>query len=134
VAVSQYNDPCGPIEHFSWGRFVVEGVEHASTDQGPIGAGKDIRIVGSQVSPWRERHGHKLMPEMVAGVYDQGVQVLVVGNGVHGLIKVSKTARKAIAAHGIAHLVVQRTPEACRTYNALSREGLRVALLAHGTC
>jgi len=29
---------------------------------------------------------------------------------------------------------VLKTPDACRAYNPLVREGKRVVLLAHGTC
>lgn len=129
-----FRDPLGPIESFCWGRFVVLGVEHASAEQGRTGAGKDIRIVDAQVSAWDERHGHKLTPEMLTGVYDRGIEVLVVGSGVRGLLRVSKRARQAIAEHGIPRLIVEPTPDACRTYNALRRQGVHVALLAHGTC
>ncbi|NLG28614.1 MAG: hypothetical protein GX557_11940 [Chloroflexi bacterium] len=129
-----FDDPQGPIEHFSWARFVVRGKEHAGTEAGDVGAGKDIRLVDATVTAWSERHGHKLDADMVAGVYHQGIEVLVIGNGVRGQLKVTKKARAAIAEHGIPRLVVANTPEACRTYNELYRRGVRVALLAHGTC
>jgi len=129
-----FDDPQGPIEHFSWARFVIRGAEHAYTETGEVGAGKDIRIVGDTVSAWKERKGHKLEPGMITGVYDQNIEVLVIGNGVRGLVEVTKKTRQAIAEHGIARLIVDKTPEACRTYNELYRQGMRVALLAHGTC
>jgi hypothetical protein len=129
-----FDDPRGPIEHFSWARFVVRGVEHAFTESGAVGAGKDIRIVGDAVSAWEEREGHKLKPDMITGIYGRGVEVLIIGNGVRGLIDMTKKARQAVAEHGIARLIVEQTPEACRLYNELYRQGLQVALLAHGTC
>ena len=67
------DDPRGPIQHFSWGAFVIGGEEHSTT----TGAGKDIRVVGDDVSPWRERKGHKLKRSMITGVYDRDVDVLV---------------------------------------------------------
>ena len=124
----------GPIEHFSWARFVIRGVEHAHTESGVVGAGKDIRIVGDAVSAWEERKGHRLKPDMVTGVYVQGIEVLVIGSGVYGLVEVPPRTRQAIAAGGIARLVVDKTPDACRAYNEFVRAGVRVALLAHGTC
>ena len=129
-----FDDPQGPIEHFSWARFVIRGAEHSTTECGDLGMGKDICVVGDTVSAWAERKGHKLKPDMVAGVYGQGIEVLVIGNGVRGLIEISKKARQAVTEHGIPRLIIEKTPDACRTYNELYRQGARVALLAHGTC
>lgn len=125
-----FEDPRGPIEHFSWGTFVIAGEEHSKT----AGVGKDIRLVGEEVSAWRERKGHKLKRSMITGVYDRDVDVLVIGVGVYGAIECPDKVRAAVREHGISELIVEPTPEACATYNGLFREGRRVALLAHGTC
>jgi len=129
-----FKDSKGPIECFSWGRFVVGGQEHSDSGGGEVGAGKDIRLVGSEVTPWKERKGHRLKRSMVTGVYDKDVQVLVIGNGVYGALEVPEKVKKDVAKHGIRELRVELTPDACRAYNELCREGKRVALLAHGTC
>jgi hypothetical protein len=125
-----FDDPRGPIEHFSWGAFVIDGEEHSTT----TGVGKDIRLVGQDVSPWRERKGHKLKKSMITGVYDRGVDVLIIGIGVHGAVNCPDKVKKAIREHGISDLILQPTPQACATYNELFRQDKKVALLAHGTC
>jgi hypothetical protein len=127
-------DDKGPIERFSWGSFVVWGERHAESDEGHIGAGKDIRIVGDTVSRWKERKGHLLKKKMISGVYDHEVEVLVLGLGVHGCVECPDKVVDDIKAHGIRKVVLEKTPDACRTFNALYRKGKRVALLAHGTC
>ncbi|MGD9030258.1 MAG: Mth938-like domain-containing protein [Anaerolineae bacterium] len=124
------DDPRGPIERFSWGRFVIDGEEHSTN----AGVGKDIRVVGKDVSPWRERKGHALKKSMITGVYDRDIDVLIIGIGVHGALECPKKVERAIREHGIHELIVQPTPQACATYNELFRQGKRVALLAHGTC
>ncbi len=124
------DDPRGPIEHFSWGTFVIDGEEHSTTS----GVGKDIRLIGEDVSAWDEREGHKLKKSMITGVYDCDVDVLIIGMGVHGAITCPDKVKKAIRAHGIAELILQPTPQACATYNELFHQGKKVALLAHGTC
>lgn len=129
-----FDDPRGPIEHFSWARFVICGREHSETGDSQIGVGKDVRIVGREVSEWRERKGHELKPSMISGVYGQDIEVLIIGNGVEGLIECSGKVKRAIKENGIPEIVVARTPEACRLYNELFHQGKRVALLAHGTC
>lgn len=129
-----FEDAQGPIERFSWGRFIIRGLEHSESEAGTTGAGKDIRLVGLEVSEWRERKGHKLAPAMISGVYGRGIEVLVIGTGVQGLLTCPDTVKRAVADAGIAQLILARTPVACQSYNALHREGKKVALLAHGTC
>jgi|YNPNPStandDraft_1061719.scaffolds.fasta_scaffold02250_9 hypothetical protein len=129
-----FTDPQGPIEHFSWGRYVIAGQEHAQSEDGETGMGKDIRLIGREVSRWEERKGHRLKKSMITGVYGKGLEVLIIGNGVHGALECPDKVREDIAAHGIPRLMVARTPEACRLYNQLYRQGVRVGLLAHGTC
>ncbi len=124
-----FDDPEGPIEHFSWGAFVINGQEHSPT----AGVGKDIRLIGDDVSIWSERQGHRLKTSMITGIYNHDVDVLVLGLGVHGRLKCPGTVRREIKQHGLT-LIAEPTPDACCTYNELHREGKKVALLAHGTC
>jgi len=129
-----FDDPDGPIEQFEWGRFVVCGAEHSGSHEQRVGAGKDIRLIGRDATRWREREGHRLTPSMIAGVYGKEIDVLIIGIGVNGAVECPQEVRQSIRANGIGELILERTPEACRTYNALFREGKSVALLAHGTC
>ncbi len=128
-----FDDPQGPIEHFSWGEYIIGGVEHAGAKKDQMGAGKDIRLVGREVTEWRERKGHQLTEAMITGVYDRGIEVLIIGIGVDGALECPDDVKRAIQAKGI-QVILERTPAACATYNALFHQGKRVALLAHGTC
>jgi hypothetical protein len=125
-----FDDPRGPIEHFSWGTFVIGGEQHSTK----AGVGKDIRLVGRDVSPWKERKGHKLKKSMITGVYDRDIDVLIIGLGVHEAVSCPDAVKEAIRNHGIPELILQPTPQACATYNELFHQRRRVALLAHGTC
>lgn len=127
-------DAQGPIESFSWGAFVIRGQEHSGSGSERVGKGKDIRMIGENVTRWKERKGHEIRKSMITGVYDEDVDVLVIGAGVESGLDVPGKVKKDIAAHGIDELIVEPTPEACRIYNRLYREGRKVALLAHGTC
>lgn len=126
-----FADPDGPIEEFSWGRFIILGKAHS--DQGE-GVGKDIRLIDDEVTDWEERKGHHLRPEMVTGVFDRNLTTLIIGIGVDSAIEVPSETRKYIQDNGITRLILLPTPEACGMYNRLTRSGNRVALLAHGTC
>jgi hypothetical protein len=126
-----FTDPKGPIEKFEWGCFQINGEVHSAEGKG---VGKDIFMVGEAVQPWAARQGHRLKPSMVACVIDIRIDTLVIGKGVNGALKVPKKTQKHIRAAGIKTLIIEKTPEACRTYNDLVRRGEKAALLAHGTC
>ena len=121
----------GPIEAFEWGRFQINGHIHSEDGEG---AGKDVFVWCGEVFPWSDRKGHRLKPHMVACALAEDIDILVIGIGVHGAIEVTKKTRQAIDAAGVGKLIIQRTPEACTTYNRLFHKGEHVALLAHGTC
>jgi hypothetical protein len=129
--MDEFLDPEGPIEEFTWGRFVVNKQAHSAQGEG---VGKDIRVVGLTVTEWKERKGHTLLTKMVTGVFDRDVEVLIIGIGVDGMLDVPDETRQYIHDHGISRLILQKTPKACKTFNELCREGRNVALLAHGTC
>ena len=129
-----FTDPKGPIEHFSWGKFVICGTEHAASENGMTGVGKDIRLIDQEVTEWHERKGHLLTDAMITGIYNRGIEVLIIGIGVDGAVECPKKVKQKIEAKGIGQVILARTPQACEIYNSLFHQGKRVALLAHGTC
>jgi hypothetical protein len=129
-----FRDSRGPIEEFSWGKFVICGEEHGKVHGSKLGKGKDIRLIGKDVSKWKEREGHRLTPSMITGIFDSHVDVLIIGTGVDGLVECPDSVRKSIEKRGVGRVMVKSTPEACRLYNDLYNDGKSVALLAHGTC
>jgi len=125
----------GPIEALSWGEFVIRGQVHGKSPDGSVcGVGKDIFLVGEEIHPWSERKGHLLSEEMVRRVLDYGVDILIIGTGILGAIQVPAQVRQFLRNKGVTAVMIQKTPEACLTFNRLYREGKKVALLAHGTC
>jgi hypothetical protein len=125
-----FEDPQGPIERFDWGLFLINGTMHSEDGEG---VGKDICILHGDVLPWKARKGHRLKPHMLDIVLGEGIDVLVIGAGVYGRIKVPQRTIRAAEDGGIGRVIVEKTQDACETYNALARAG-EAALLAHGTC
>lgn len=124
-----FDDPRGPITHFEWGAFTVNGKVHNPEE----GVGKDIFLSPEGISAWHERKGHKLKAGMVKRALALKPEVLIIGNGVEGALEIGKKARQTVEEAGV-ELIVLRTPEACHEYNRLYHKGRRVILLAHGTC
>lgn len=129
-----FDDKQGPINHFSWGRFIISGNEHGKTEFGKVGKGKDIRLIGKKVTKWKERKGHTLDTHMITGVFGLNIKVLIIGTGVEGMIECPNKVRDYIKDKGIDVLILKETPDACKIYNRMYHEGKDVALLAHGTC
>ncbi|NDL68408.1 MTH938/NDUFAF3 family protein [Anaerotalea alkaliphila] len=129
-----FDDPKGPIEHYSWAKFVVLGEEHSEEGHSRKGEGKDIRLVGKKVKKWKERQGHTLDKSMVKRMLEEDVRILVIGNGANGALVVPDEVVDFLLEHGMKKVIVEKTPEACRQYNRLYHEGKKVGLLAHGTC
>lgn len=129
-----FDDPKGPIEHYSWGRFKIEGKEHADSGEARMGAGKDIQLIGRKVSRWKERKGHLLDKSMVKPILKEEISILVIGNGANGALVVPQEVIDYLMRKGIQEVIVMKTPDACKVYNQLYHQGKQVALLAHGTC
>lgn len=111
------------IDFYDFGLMVVDGKKYSS----------DIIIFPDEVkSGWRRRRGHELCLEDIADVLEQRPEVLVIGTGASGLMKVSPEVRKAAQARGI-RIIAETTDKASKTYNELSCSQKVVAAF-HLTC
>jgi len=116
--------PEGPVEELRWGVFRISGKE----------MNKDIRCIGREPTPWMDRKGHLLSEEMITGVWDQPLDVLVLGMGIDGAVRCPPEVVERLKARGIPEILVLPTQEACLRFNERIKAGSRAALLAHGTC
>jgi len=112
------------IEHYEFGRIVIDGKSYSS----------DVIIYPDRVDPdwWREE-GHRLSPVDLWEVVRAKPEVLVVGTGYSGLMDVPPETMKHLQEHGIK-VIVQRTTQACQTYNRLTKEGKKAIAALHLTC
>ena len=111
------------IDFYQFGEIVVNGKEYFS----------DVLIFPDKViNNWQRKTGHELCPEDITEVIKENPEVLVVGSGASGLMKVLPQVEEIARAKGIK-LIVETTDRACDTYNQLSHSQLLVAAL-HLTC
>jgi len=120
----------GPIEHFSWGCFIINGEEHSSDN----GVGKNILVHGEKVLKWKKGKGHHLSRSSFDQIKDQEIDILIIGIGVYGAIIVDDDLRRYFMKLGISRVIIDNTPEACDIFNSLLEEDDNLCLVAHGTC
>lgn len=113
------------IESYHFGRIVIDGQTYSS----------DVIIYPDRVeADWWRIEGHSLHPDDLRHVVAARPDILVVGTGNSGLLRITPATETHLRAEGI-QLVVQRTAQACRTYNQLAGAGrLRVVAALHLTC
>lgn len=111
------------IGSYRFGQIVINGRKYTS----------DVIISADGVkADWRRKIGHELSLEDISDIIASNPEVLVVGTGASGQMKVSPEVKQTISNKGIK-LIEETTEEACDTYNQLSRQQRVVAAL-HVTC
>jgi len=114
------------IDSYEFGTIVIRGKRYRS----------DIIIFPDRVSDgrWR-REGHRLHIEDLKEVLNAEPQpeVLIVGTGYSGLMKVSDEVEDLLRSREIK-LIAQPTKQACQTFNDLLKTGRRAVSAFHLTC
>lgn len=111
------------IDAYDFGRIVVDGKAYTG----------DVIIFPDRVQAnWWRKEGHALHIEDIESVLEAKPEVLIVGTGKYGVLKVSAQTREYIESQGIA-VIIEPTDKACEVYNTISKEKKAVAAL-HLTC
>ncbi len=112
------------IEKYDFGHVVINGQTYTS----------DVIILPDRVfSSWWRQEGHQLAPADLDEVIAAQADVLVVGTGYSGLMRVLPETEAYLAEQNI-QLVAEHTTDACQTYNRLLRAGRNVVAALHLTC
>jgi len=87
------------------------------------------------IDGWWRKEGHRLYVEDLREIlkHEPKPEILVVGTGYYGLVKVSSEVEYTLKSRGI-ELVAQSTREACQTFNKSLKSSRRVVGAFHLTC
>lgn len=111
------------IEYYQFGYIVIDGKRYTS----------DMIIYLDKIdSHWWRKEGHLLLPEDLKEVVKQNPEVLVVGTGDSGFMRVPSTTQRWVQSCGI-ETRVKPTQSACQIYNQLCKTKKTIAVL-HLTC
>ncbi len=112
------------IEAYRFGKMVVEGREYT----------RDLKIFPERiVDNWWRKEGHKLFLQDIEDIISYSPEVLVVGTGAYGFMKVQEEVREKLRELGIG-LVEERTYKAVEVFNEMMQEGKKVCGAFHLTC
>jgi hypothetical protein len=115
---------CTTIESYDFGHIVIDGRAYTA----------DVIVLPNRVlSSWWRQEGHELAPADLDEAIAAQPDALVVGTGHSGLMRVLSETETYLAEQNI-QFVVERTADACQTYNRLLRSGRNVVAALHLTC
>ena len=106
------------IESYEFGVMVIDGKRYTS----------DVIVLPERVlDGWWRKEGHKVHVEDLEEIlrHKPKPEMLVVGTGYYGLVKIPPEVENILESHGI-DLVAQPTREACQTFNKLLQNNLSV--------
>ena len=111
------------INSYHFGQIVINGQKYTS----------DVIIFPDRVQgDWWRDESHELTLKDISVIMNENPELLLVGTGASGLMRVLAEVEREAEAHNI-ELIVQPTSEACEIYNQLSPTQRVVAAL-HLTC
>lgn len=114
---------CRMIDSYSFGKVVVNGTEY----------NKDIIILPERIiTNWWRLKGHELHIDDISEIVATHPDILIVGTGAYGRMRVLEDTRKHLESEGI-ELLVHETKKACEIYNRV-KDTKRTALALHLTC
>ncbi len=94
----------------------------------------DVKIIGEEVlSNWWRKQGHRLDASDIQDIIDSHPEVLVIGTGYAGRMKVPVSTRTILTESGI-RIEAEETSRAVLTFNQLHQSGCKVAGAFHLTC
>ncbi|MEW5806951.1 MAG: Mth938-like domain-containing protein [Acidobacteriota bacterium] len=112
------------ISSYSFGKIVFQGKSYSS----------DLIIYPDRVDDlwWREE-GHLLTLMDIEEVLKANPEIIVVGTGAFGMMKVDPALKEILFNRGI-ELIAERTKEACDVFNRYLKKGNKVIGMFHLTC
>jgi hypothetical protein len=112
------------IGSYSFGHIEIDGKAFTS----------DVILFLDRVdSSWWRKEGHALYPEDITDVLHAKPDILIIGTGYFGMMKVPKSTLDRITSSGI-DVRVSRTTKAVEIYNSLQGTKNTVIAAFHITC
>ncbi len=111
------------IDSYKFGQIVIDGKKYDS----------DLIIYPDNVDyKWWREEGHLLQKKDLLKVNEYKPEILIIGTGNPGLMKVTEETKNYFESKGIS-LIIEKTEDACKTYNKL-KDNKKIIAALHLTC
>ena len=111
------------IDNYQFGKIVIDGKVYT----------KDVILLPTRIiSGWWRKEGHLLQVIDLNDVLSAEPDVLVIGQGAYGRMRIKVDVEDALRKAGI-EMISRSTDEACQVYNRRSQQD-KVAAALHLTC
>jgi hypothetical protein len=111
------------IDSYRFGHIVIDGKEYTA----------DVIIYPNRVdSKWWRKDGHNLCIDDILDILKEKPDILIIGTGESGMMKVPKDVKEHIESQGIK-LIIEKTKKASDEHNKLSGS-CKVISALHLTC
>lgn len=122
--MSKYKIETMKIEKYEFGKIIIDG---RTFD-------KDLKICINKIIPeWWRKEGHHLYLEDIQDLLEKEPEVLIIGTGYVGMMKVDREVKEYCEKRGIS-LHVNRTSKAVKLFNELVQQKKKIAAAFHLTC
>ena len=113
------------IENYSFGQILINGKKYNS----------DLIIFMDYIyDSWWRKEGHNLCIDDIKEIINKKPDVLIIGTGYFGLMKVLNELIENIKLSGIKQVIVKKTGDACIEYNKLDEKNNDIIAALHLTC
>jgi len=111
------------VDSYSFGRIVISGKTYAS----------DLIIYPDRIdASWWRKTGHTLSLEDIPGIFQENLEVLIIGTGYFGLMKVDEAVLQQAKSRGL-EVFIEKTKNAVDEFNRISERKKTIAAF-HLTC
>lgn len=93
----------------------------------------DIKILDKKVKTWDNREHHDLNLNQIKDLLEINPNVIIIGTGNSGLLKMSTEAQAAVLSKRI-ELFAGKNTDAIQKYNEAISKNKKIAALFHATC
>jgi len=111
------------IESYTFGEFRIKGERYDS----------NVILIMDNVKKARHLPNHKLSLNDFTEIIESSPEYVIIGTGASGVMSVPDSIKEFIEEKNIK-LIIEKTKDACETYNDLLEKGKKIAGFLHNTC
>lgn len=112
------------INSYDFGKINIDGKEYTH----------DLIIhTNSEIEDWWRQDSHNVTKEEVEPIIRDSPEMVIIGTGYSGIMRVSKEAREVLKSSGV-EVIIEDSRKACEDYNKFTEGDEKVVIALHLTC